>query len=83
MTILGALADDTLFGGMGFDKPSWARWRVFLTALFGLPMTPEQLGIFKHHTGRDLAPTKPSRNAALIVGRRGGKTRTLALVSVY
>lgn len=82
-TILEALADRALFGGMGFDRPSWDRWRVFLTALFGLPMAPEQLEIFKHHTGRGAAPDKPSCYATLIVGRRGGKTRSLALIATY
>ena len=82
-TILEALRDPALFGGMGFDKPSWDRWRVFLTALFGLPMAPEQLEIFKHHTERSTAPDKPSRYATLIVGRRGGKTRSLALIATY
>ena len=81
--LIEALDNPALFGGMGFEKPSWARWRVFLTALFGLPMTPEQLEIFRHHTARNEAPKKPSRYASLIVGRRGGKTRTLALISVY
>jgi hypothetical protein len=82
-TILEALRDPALFGGMGFDKPSWDRWRVFLTALFGLPMSPEQLEIFKHHTDRSTAPDKPSRYATLIVGRRGGKTRSLALIATF
>jgi hypothetical protein len=83
ISILEALQDDALFGRMGFDAESWRPWRVFLTALFGLPMAPEQLEVFKHHTGRSTAPDKPSRYATLVVGRRGGKTRSLALIATY
>ena len=83
ITILEALDDASMFGSMGFAAESWSRWRVFLTGLFGLPMAPEQLEIFKHHTGRSTAPDKPSRYATLIVGRRGGKTRSLALIATY
>jgi hypothetical protein len=83
ISIIEALADPSIFGNMGFDAESWGPWRVFLTALFGLPMAPEQLEIFKHHTGRSTAPDKPSRYSTMIVGRRGGKTRSLALVATY
>ena len=36
-----------------------------------------------HHTGRTAAPTAPFREAALVVGRRGGKSRVLALIATY
>jgi hypothetical protein len=35
------------------------------------------------HTGRRGPPTSPVRYATLICGRRGGKTRTLALIASY
>jgi hypothetical protein len=82
-TILEALEDAALFGEMGFDAPSWKPWRVFYAALFGLPLTPEQLAIFQKHTGRTQAPTRQCRNATLIIGRRGGKTRSLALIAAF
>src|ERR1700676_2949253 len=81
-SILQALDDAMLFGGM-FTAPSWRRWRVFLAALYGLPMDAEALAVFRHHTGRATAPDKPSRYAELVVGRRGGKSRILALLATY
>jgi hypothetical protein len=43
VTILDAMADPNLFAASFRNTDSWAAWRVFLCALFGLPMTPEQL----------------------------------------
>lgn len=81
-TITEALADPELFGGM-FDAPSWGRWIVFLKALFGLPLTPPELVIFRYHTARQTAPTKASRYAELVCGRRGGKSRILSLIATF
>jgi len=83
LNIIQALEDPALFGGMGFDAPSWGPWRTFLTALWALPMDAEQLAFYRHHTGRSEPPAKPSRYAELICGRRGGKSRVLALIAVY
>jgi hypothetical protein len=81
-TIIEALDDPNLFGGM-FDAPSWRPWRVFLAALFALPMDDDALAVYRHHTARTAPPAKPSRYAELVVGRRGGKSRILALVASY
>lgn len=83
MNLIQALEDPELFGDMGFDAPSWASWRTFLTALWALPMDAEQLDTFRKHTGRMKPPKAPSRYAELVTGRRGGKTRILALVASY
>ena len=81
-SILEALDDPDLFGGL-FDAPSWEPWRAFLAALQALPMTAEQLDRYRHHTGRFEPPAKPARYAELVVGRRGGKSRILALIATY
>lgn len=81
-SILEALEDPDLFGGM-FDAPSWEPWKAFLAALQALPMTAEQLDRYRHHTGRFEPPAKPARYAELVVGRRGGKSRILALIAAY
>jgi hypothetical protein len=62
---------------------SWAAWRAFLAALFALPMTDAALELYQHHTGRTEAPSVPFTEAALICGRRGGKSRILALIAVW
>ncbi len=81
MNILEALDDPSLFGPH-FRGPSWAAWRSFLRALFALPADmPSEA--FKAATGRASQPIAPFTEAALIVGRRGGKSRILALIAVY
>ena len=45
-------------------------------------MTPEQLELYHQCTGRTLPPAEPFTEAALIVGRRGGKSRVLSFVAV-
>jgi hypothetical protein len=81
VNILEALDDPSLFGPH-FRGPSWAAWRAFLQALFALPADmPSEA--FKAATGRARQPIAPFTEAALIVGRRGGKSRILALIAVY
>lgn len=78
-TILDALA---LLGPL-FADPTWAPWVAVLKALFGLPLGPEELVLFQRCTGRTAAPATAVREAWLIVGRRGGKSRIAALVAVF
>ena len=66
-----------------FPGDTWDAWRAFLAALFGLPMTEAQVEIFRRHTGRTTPPTAPFVEAELVVGRRGGKSRILALIATY
>ncbi len=82
MNILEALDDPSLFGPH-FRGPSWTAWRAFLTAAFGLPMDDATRELFRQCTGRAAVPAGPISEAALVVGRRGGKSRVLALIAVY
>jgi hypothetical protein len=82
LSIIDAIDDPELFGGM-FDADSWAPWRAFLAALQALPMSDAHLALYQQHTGRASPPTKPARYAELVVGRRGGKSRILALIATY
>ena len=77
--------DDRRLFASHFASQTWARWRVFLKALFGLggSMTAEEVEIFRHHTGRQQPPTQAFSEAALVIGRRGGKSRVLALIAVF
>ena len=81
-SILAAMQSPALFGPQ-FAGPSWDRWRVWLATLFGLPMSADDMALFTQHTGRTTAPTQPFKEAALVIGRRGGKSRVLALIAVY
>jgi hypothetical protein len=82
VNLLEALDDDQLFAPL-FAGSSWAPWRAFLKSLFALPFTDAELDLYRRHTERLTLPTKPFNEAALVIGRRGGKSRVLALVAVF
>jgi hypothetical protein len=81
-TILEVLDDPVVFG-KHFRGDTWQPWRVFLAALFALPMDEAALDLYRQCTGRTTAPTMPFKEVASVVGRRGGKSRILALIAVY
>ena len=80
--ILAALDDPELFAPH-FRGDTWRTWRAFLAALFALPMDDDALALFQAHTGRQEPPTLAFKEAALVIGRRGGKSRVLALIAVF
>jgi len=61
--ILAAMTDPDLFG-REFGGPSWAPWRAFLAAFFGLPLDAEQSPSTERTPGATLRPWRR-------VGRRG------------
>ena len=81
-SILEVMASPAMFGPF-FQADTWQPWRAFLAALFALPMGDDTLAAYRHHTGRQTAPAAPFTEAALICGRRGGKSRILALIAAY
>ena len=82
ITLSRCLSDPNLFA-RHFRGKSWAAWKVFLAALFAEPADEAGLAVYRERTGRTAWPTAPFTEAAVIVGRRGGKIRTLALIAVY
>jgi hypothetical protein len=82
MNIIDAIKDRRIFK-RHFRTKTWDAWFVFLAALFALPMTEEQLAIYKAHTGRTTPPIEPSHEAWLCIGRRGGKSFILALIATF
>ena len=66
-----------------FTDPSWAPWHTFLGAVFGLELDTDEIGRYRHCTGRRQAPTQPVREVWTIVGRRGGKSQVAALLTVF
>ena len=81
MNILQAIADPNLFAAWFKDLETWAPWRTFLAALFGLRVEDEPL--YGRCTGGRLLPTEQASEAHLIVGRRGGKSFICALIGVF
>jgi len=82
-TIIDACRDTNLFARWFRDCASWQSWFVFLSALFALPITPQQLEVYRGCTGRTHPPTGPISEAWLCCGRRAGKSFMLALCAVY
>lgn len=80
-SIIDAMNDADLFGPW-FKGSSWDNWKTFLKVLFGLELTDSERERFTHFTGRESLP-EAIKEAWLIVGRRGGKSLTAALIAVY
>jgi hypothetical protein len=78
-----AIADPKLFGPWFEPLGNWSAWLVVIKAIFGLPMTPAEVETFTRFTGRTTPPTSPAREAWIIAGRRGGKSRIAALIAVF
>lgn len=87
LTIIEALDHPNLFGSLpAFQRrESWSAWRVFLKAVYGLPLNAEELATFQKHTGRTVydPPVGGYSEVACIVGRQSGKTRIAALIADY
>ena len=74
MNILDALDHPQLFKKW-FEAPTWEAWRAFLAALFALPMSEPQLGIYRDCTKRTAAPSKAFNEAWLVCGRAPASPR--------
>jgi hypothetical protein len=82
-TILEAMSHPDLWGRWFSDKASWAAWLVVLRAIFGLPLSDDELDLFRRCTGRTAPPAGGACETWLICGRRAGKSMILALIAVY
>ena len=80
VSILDAMQDVRLFGKQ-FGNESWDAWRVFLRALFS-KLSAQKLETYRKHTGRESAAASV-KEAWVIVGRRGGKSRIAGLCAVF
>ncbi|MBT4905930.1 MAG: hypothetical protein HON62_03545 [Rhodospirillaceae bacterium] len=83
MNIIEAIDDPNLFAPWFKDRKTWSAWRVFLSALYGLPLNDHELTVFQECTGRSETPQGAAREAWLICGRRAGKSFNLALLAAY
>jgi hypothetical protein len=82
VNILAALDDPKIFA-RHFRGTSWNAWRAFLCALFGLPMSDDQLAIYRQCTERTDRSTQAASEGWLCCGRRAGKSFALALIAVF
>lgn len=81
-TIRRALEDPALLGGI-LPGDTWRAWRVLLVATMGEKLTAPERVIFKQFTGRDKEPSSRVDEAAFVVGRRGGKSRSMSTLATY
>jgi hypothetical protein len=85
VTILEALRDAHLLGALPAfrDLVTWAAWKSFLAAVYGLPMTEPELATFRQHTGRAAPREGGYAEAVAIVGRQSGKSEIAAALAVF
>jgi hypothetical protein len=83
LTILDAVQDEHLFKPFFKNPQSWATWFAILAAIFALPMNAEQQRLYETVSGRTEIPTDVAKEVWLVLGRRGGKSRILALIAVW
>ncbi|MGH6875865.1 MAG: hypothetical protein ACREHV_00650 [Rhizomicrobium sp.] len=81
--IIEAVADPAIFAPHFRERETWQPWWTAVRAIFGLPMSADELPVFRECTGREEAPAERASEAWLVVGRRGGKSRVLALIASY
>ena len=84
MNIIDIIDDVRFFQPLFRNEQSWRAWRVFLKALFGIPITDEsEKELFQSCTGLTEQKNGPSREAYVIAGRRSGKSYMSSLIAVY
>jgi hypothetical protein len=77
-----ALADPQLLGGV-LAGTSWQTWRTLLIAAMGEALTDAERATFKQLTRREREPLARVEELIGVVGRRGGKSRAMALLACY
>ena len=93
-SIIDAMTDAGIWGSwfkgrkpllkpFGKAIPTWAAWTSFVKSMFGLPLDAAELAIFSQCTGRTAPSPSGYLDTTLVIGRRGGKSRVLALIAAY
>jgi hypothetical protein len=82
ITMREALESPLYFAGM-LAADSWKPWRVLLIAIVGEELTADERVVFQGLTGREREPAEPVEEFWGVIGRRGGKTRSMAVLAAY
>ena len=77
-----ALESRGYFGGL-LGGDTWRAWRVLLIAIAGEELTPSERAIFRTLTNREREPAEPVEEFWGVIGRRGGKTRAMAVLAAF
>ena len=70
------------FGGL-LGGDTWRAWRVLLIAIAGEELTPSERAVFRALTNREREPGEPVEEFWGVIGRRGGKTRAMAVLGAF
>jgi hypothetical protein len=81
-TLRRALSDPNLLGE-ALAGDSWRGWRTLLIAAMGEELTDDEREVFRQLTGREREPGVRVEEFVGVVGRRGGKSRALSVLSTY
>ena len=81
-SIRWALEQPDLFGPI-LAGDSFRNWRTMAIAICGEELDEDERSVFTELTGREREPLERVDEAWAIVGRRGGKTRTVATLAAY
>jgi hypothetical protein len=82
MTMRRALGDPALLGNV-LAGDSWHAWRIVLIAAMGEALDDDERATFKALTGRAAEPLERVDELWAVVGRRGGKSRAIAVLVVF
>ena len=83
ISVDAALRDRQLLGAALGDLASWRTWSIALKGAFGLPLNDAERTIFDAIAGGRTPPARRVRELWAVAGRRSGKTRMAAAISVY
>ncbi len=82
VSMRAALADGDLFAPL-LGGDSWAAWRIMLMAAMGEALTDDERVVFAGLTKREREPLERVESLVCVVGRRGGKSRSTAVLAAY
>jgi len=84
INIIDIINDERFFKPLFGDISTWNAWKVFLKALFGIPITDKaERRLFRECTGLKKPRNIPAREAYVIAGRRSGKSYISSIIAVY
>ena len=81
--IIEAIESPSFFGPAFKDPKTWRNWMVLLKAIYALPLSDEEMEIFRQCTGRQTVLKDGYRELYCVAGRHSGKTRTMATLATY
>jgi len=83
-TSLRAALEDPALLGTALPGDSWKAWRIILIAAMGEPLTNDERPTFTALTGgRGHEPLERVEEFCAVIGRRGGKSRSMATLAAY